>query len=284
MRLLVLGRHVGVRRICRRQLAGQRFGQRGQLRLEQQRFAAAANFDGDRLAGGQRSQCLLKRVDVLDLFAVERLQAVARLDSHRGRRTVRINVPHDDARIVRVAESAHRQNAEEGGNVGLDLVGQLHFAVDSPVAPQRDDAHRFAGVERTQLVLQLGLSLDRLPGDFDDLVAGAKTGFVCRSGGPRGGDHGRSTEHVVSLERDAQQPPVQVLSLLELGKHAQEGFERNGKADARVVPFDARDFGAPSRRHRHQHAQHASVDIDQRPAVVVGRDLGVGLNRLAPDS
>ena len=57
---------------------------------------------------------------------------------------------------------------------------------------------------------------------------------------------------------------------------------------AKPMPESYHSTPATSRaavgRQRHEHAQHAAGDIDQRPAVVVGRDLGVGLNRLAPDA
>ena len=59
---------------------------------------------------------------------------------------------------------------------------------------------------------------------------------------------------------------------------------RNRKPDSRVVPFDAGDLAGSLRRERNEHPQHAPFDIDQGPAVVDRRDLGVGLHGFAPDA
>ena len=86
---------------------------------------------------------------------------------------------------------------------------------------------------------------------------------------------------ILRLHADAQQAGPLVFALFHLLDAFGERRERHGKTDARVVPFDARHFARGLRRHRHDNAQHAAADIDQRPAVVRGGDIGIGLNRFA---
>ena len=86
------------------------------------------------------------------------------------------------------------------------------------------------------------------------------------------------------LQADARQAGIQVFALLQAGQNPLDVFHGNGESDSRIVPFHAGHFVGAFGRKGHQHAQHAAADVDQRPAVVVRRDGGVGLDRLAPNA
>ena len=81
----------------RRQLAGQRLGQATQRRLDQQGFAAAANFQLHFLARLERLHFLDDRAQLVDRLAVDRANLVARLELDGRGRTFGIDVAHDQA-------------------------------------------------------------------------------------------------------------------------------------------------------------------------------------------
>ena len=95
---------------------------------------------------------------------------------------------------------------------------------------------------------------------------------------------GRAGVEVRALEIDAGQARMQVFPLFQPRQDLPDVFHGNGEADSRVVPFHAGDSAGGVGRKRDENAHHAAADIDQRPAVVVRRNGGVGLNGLAPDS
>ena len=201
---------------------------------------------------------------------------------------VGIDVTHLDARLGIIAD---RQDAEERLSVGghgpfqhdlvhLDLV---LAALDL----ERDDV---ALVLRPEALLKLGLVDDRLAVDGFDGIAGLEAAFL---GGGTGGDGADGRGGVVHVRRlfhgDAEQAALErhgrFLGALEHTR--QDGvdvFERNGEADAGVVPLEAGRLALRARRGRHQHALDPAVQVDERPAVIGRRHLGVGLNRLAPDA
>ena len=207
---------------------------------------------------------------------------VADLEPGRLGRAVGVHEPdqHPGLRVV-----PHRQDAEErvdvrGGRAEQGDVGELHFLV----AAQHLHLDRFAGVLRPEDVLQRRVVRGRLAVDLDDLVAGLDAG----AGGGRvrlhRADHRLLAVLVGALRRDSEQPAAEVLALLELRQLREDVFERHGVADARVVQLDAGRLALAERAGRHEHAEHAAVDRDQRAAVVDGRHLRVGLDHLAPDA
>src|SRR5262249_30671900 len=83
---------------------------------------------------------------------------------------------------------------------------------------------------------------------------------------------------------DAEHALVEVLALLEAWQGGVDVFHRDGETDAGVVPLEAGGLPLGVRRGRHQDALHATLDVDERPAIVDRRRPGVGLQGLAPDA
>ena len=80
------------------------------------------------------------------------------------------------------------------------------------------------------------------------------------------------------------QATPKLLTLLEPREYATNVIQRNGETNPAVVYIHSRCLTFRPVRHRHDHAKHPAVDGNQRPAVVHRRGLGVGLNRLPPNT
>ena len=136
-----------------------------------------------------------------------------------------------------------------------------------------------------ELLLELGLPGDRLAVDFDDRVAGLQAGF----GGRRVWRGKRRSRRAASKDRrplhaDSQHAGVQIVVRRPV---AAARFARSTAARRNRCPSRTTRRRPPCwsiGRQRDQHAQHAAGDVDQRPAIIGGRDFGVGLNRPAPNA
>ncbi len=89
---------------------------------------------------------------------------------------------------------------------------------------------------------------------------------------------------VLAFHDDAQGSLVEVLALLEPRQHGEHVLQRHREADARIVPLETRGHAFDERRCGNDDTLDAALDVRQRPAVVDGRNLGIGLDRLAPDA
>ncbi len=197
--------------------------------------------------------------------------AVAGLQPRLGRRALRVDETHLDAGLAVVA---HGQDAEERLAERRQRAGQRHLVERHLLlAAQQLDGDGVALVAVADLVLQLGLAGHRLAVHGDDLVADLEAGRLGRRALGHAGDHRLGAELVAALERQAhEQALLEVLALLEPVEDGVDVLQRDGEADAGVVPLDAGGLPLGPRRGGHE------------PAVVDRRHLGVGLDGLAPDA
>ena len=95
---------------------------------------------------------------------------------------------------------------------------------------------------------------------------------------------GQHAVDVLAFHGDAEDALLQVLALLEAGQDGKHVFHRDGETDAGIVPFGAGCFIVARGGGGDEDALDAPLDIDDRAAVIDRRNLGVGLDRLAPDA
>ncbi len=194
----------------RRQFTGQDVGKPGQLRFDHQRLVPPAKFDLHLFVRRQRQHFLQDRVELLHFLAGKLENPVARFDTRDRSGAVGIDVANGDAGRLRILlfvlvrifvlipSHTQGQDAEERMLVGLDLVDQLDLALEPLAAAQGHELDLVAGIETAKLLLQLGRTRDRLAAGLDDLVAGAKAGFVGRRRWParrRKSPAGRTGRH-----------------------------------------------------------------------------------------
>jgi hypothetical protein len=90
---------------------------------------------------------------------------------------------------------------------------------------------------------------------------------------------GERVARAVADSEDARGERVAALESVADGEHVDQG---HGEPDARVVEIEPADRVGRLCRQRHEDADHAAVDVDERAAVVGRRDGGVGLHSPAP--
>ncbi len=280
-----------MRPICRRGFdifSGRRqFGRRQTFRKLGQRYfqlphrAGPADYEICRRSRLHRAELYRQLAAAGDRFALERDDGVAGRNARRGRGTVGIHVA--DGHTVLFA-GPHGEDAEEAVLKGLEFRGQFELALDALLAAQHGHVHRLAGVAAVDFLFHLDRAGDGSIVDLDDPIAGLQAG---NGGGTilaaRGNDR-RAGIRIRPFQAKPGPAGIKVLALPPLGEDCQHLFHRDGEADAGIVPFDACHFVGGFGRQRHQHAENAAADIDQRAAVVVGRDGRVGLDCLTPNA
>ena len=149
---------------------------------------------------------------------------------------------------------------------GSEPIDQGDFLHDPLVAASNGNADRVAGVTGPELASQSHDGGDRSAVDFDDPIIGLEPFFMGGRSRQHRGQGGGSDIRVARLETDAEDPRLEILTGLQLFQDMQDVGQGDGKPDPRVVPADAGQLLVALGRH--QHAQHAAVDIGQRAAVV----------------
>ena len=130
--------------------------------------------------------------------------------------------------------------------VGFQLRYQHQVGLDPLVAALDDEVDLVAGIVAADFLLDLAGAGDLAAADLDDAVAALEAGLGGGRIGAAGGDDRVAGQQVFRLQEDAGHAGVKVLALFQLGQHGLERFQRDGEADAGVVPLDAGDFLRPT--------------------------------------
>src|SRR5262249_31123879 len=140
--------------------------------------------------------------------------------------------------LPRLRIVAQRQNAEERVRERRQRAGQHDVVeLDRLAAALDRDRDLVALVLAAQHVHELRLEFDLLAVDLDDGIAWLEAGLL---GGRLRGDGGNGGRRLLApLHGDAQQAAAQVLALAQPRQRGVDVLERNGEADARIVPLDA---------------------------------------------
>ncbi len=89
---------------------------------------------------------------------------------------------------------------------------------------------------------------------------------------------------VLRLDVDAEDAALEVGPLLEARQDGVYVLQRDGESQAGVVHLEAGRLALLVGRGRHDDADDAAAQVDERAAVVGRRNAGVGLHGLAPDA
>ena len=142
--------------------------------------------------------------------------------------------------------------------------------------------YRVARRARAERMTQFTLTLDPHAVDFHDRIARQQSSGAGGRLGGAGGNRGGQCVNVSPFERNAKQTGSQVCSLFHRVEMGPDVGQRGSESDAGVVPFGTRELTFLLWRQWDQDPDHAAANVDQRSAIVAGRNLGVRLHRFAP--
>jgi hypothetical protein len=268
--------------MCGRQVGGDLFRQGGQPDFQILRLTGPLDLDSDLGLWFVIGQHLQRSGQVRQRRTGQRQQAITGLNSGFRRGAAGIDVAYRDALLG--IGAAQGQQAQERMLVGFEFVGQLERHLELLVASLGNQRKLVPGIVAADDVPQLGLPHDLFAVRLDDHIAGLETRGVGGRFGLDRGHFGGQRVDIGAFQVQAQDAGLQFLAAFQFVQVRQDIDQRHGESDARIVPFGSGHLVLALRGQRNQHAQHTAADIDQRTAVVVGRDLGVGLDGLAPDA